>query len=69
MPYIANALAREIRETDALKLRLVEARKTENALRARVAELEEAIRIALANLEDDPNYPVTINTLELALKP
>ena len=38
-------------------------------LRARVAELEEAIRIALANLEDDPNYPVTINTLELALKP
>jgi hypothetical protein len=37
---IADALAREIRETDSLKFRLVEASKTESSLRVRVTELE-----------------------------
>jgi chromosome segregation ATPase len=37
---IANALAREVRETDALKLRLVEASREVNALRVQVANME-----------------------------
>ena len=38
---IANALAREVRETDALKLRLTVASTLERQLVARVAELED----------------------------
>ena len=43
---IANALVREVRETDALKMRLVEATKEINALRVQVTNLESQVAAA-----------------------